>query len=47
MAGGYDSEEVLNKTLHTSRLARDGKIVCERDSVALPQREYLLPTLAY
>ena len=46
VAGSYDSEEILNKTLHTSRLARDGKIVCERDSVALPQREYLLPTLS-
>ena len=46
VAGGYDSDEILNKTLVTSRMARDGKIICERDSVALPQREYLLPTLA-
>ena len=46
MAGSYDSDEILNKTLAASRMARDGKIICERDSVALPHREYLLPTLA-
>lgn len=45
-SGNYDSAEILKKTLHTSRMARDGKIVCERDSVPLPQREYPLPTLS-
>jgi putative methyltransferase (TIGR04325 family) len=46
VSGNYENTEILKKTLETSRLARDGKIVCERDSVPLPQREYPLPTLS-
>jgi len=44
-AGDYNSDEILRKTLHASRMARDGNAVCERDSVLLPERQYLLPTL--
>ena len=45
-AGSYGTEEILFKTLHASRMVRDGKAVCERDSVLLPERQYLLPTLS-
>ncbi len=45
-ATGYDSEEIVNKAVAAARLVRDGKAVCERDTVVLPDRQYLWPTLS-
>lgn len=45
-AGGYDNESIVSKAVAATRMVRDGKAVCERDTVLLPTREYLWPTLS-
>ncbi|MDR2603813.1 MAG: methyltransferase, TIGR04325 family [Desulfovibrio sp.] len=43
---GYDTEEIVRKAVRAARMVRDGKAVCERDTVVLPNRQYLWPTVS-
>ena len=45
-AGNYSNSNILEKTLLASRQVRDGEAACERDSVLLPERQYLWPSLS-
>jgi putative methyltransferase (TIGR04325 family) len=43
---GYDTEEIVLKGVVAARQVRDGKAVCERDTVLFQNRQYLWPTVS-
>jgi len=45
-SGGYDSEHILQKTLHALRKVKSGSAVYERDSVLFDKIEYSWPVLS-
>lgn len=46
-ATGYSSELIINKTLLSARLVRDGKAIFERDSVIFDKIQYSWPVLSF